>query len=352
MRIVPPFEAERAFSSLVRMPDLDAQVARDPALMGPLQDWLDESLDRVWRAGSDTDDAALVSDRLASQRILYGINRLRLYWFDDPAHYVNEHSRVLHALGRRIENAWQAWLEARLPASALETSAPDTLVRQWFERDRVPVDNADARWFATEADLAAYRRLLEIASLNGLVEASQMARVLGGASDPVQSTLTRIFLEEYGGGRLHRKHSTFFAAMLEEQGLSTQAEAYLDRVPWQVLAVINQAFFLTESRSHYLRFCGAFTYTEVSTPASFARYVAAAQRLGLASGRTDYWTLHVKEDARHGQWMIDEIALPLIDRFPAQAPALLQGYARQRLIEGDAARATAEACRAAAGSRS
>lgn len=349
MHVVPVFEADQAFARLVRLPNLDDRVAHEPALIRPLSDWLDETLHRVWRPGSDADAPALVSDRLACHRLLYGVNRLRLYWFDDPAHYVNEHSRVLHALAGRIEGAWQQWLNERLSAEDVKTQAPGALVRQWFERDRVPVESVDGHWFANEADVAAYRRLLEIASLNGLVEASQMTRVLGGASDPVQATLTRIFLEEYGGGRLHRKHSTFFASMLEEQGLSTRPEAYLNEVPWEVLAVINQAFFLTESRSHYVRFCGAFTYTEVSTPASFARYAAAARRLGFGDGRTDYWTLHVKEDTRHGQWMLDEIALKLIERFPQQVPALLHGYAQQRLIESDAARATAHACRQAAG---
>lgn len=41
-------------------------------------------------------------------------------------------------------------------------------------------------------------------------------------------------MQEYGSGRLSRKHSTFFAAMMRELGLVTQNEAYLDLVPWQV----------------------------------------------------------------------------------------------------------------------
>lgn len=343
--------AFEAFQTLVHLSDLDSRAEKEPELLAPIHDWLDDTLDSTWRVGSEADEPRLAGQRLVGHRLLYGINRLSLYWFDDPANYVNEHSRVLHAVARRIEAAWQKWLDARLPDEELSTSLPAKLVRRWFERDRKPVDSEDGRWFANEADLPAYRRLLEIASLNGLVEASQLARVLGGASDPVQATLTRIFLEEYGGGRLHRKHSTFFASMLEEQGLSTQPEAYLEQVPWEVLAVINQAFYLSENRRHYVRFCGAFAYTETSTPASFARYVAAAKRLGFGDGRTDYWTLHVKEDQRHGQWMLDEIALPLIERFPEQAHELLRGYALQRLIESDAAQATARACRAATESR-
>ncbi len=41
-------------------------------------------------------------------------------------------------------------------------------------------------------------------------------------------------LQEYGTGRYAKKHSTFFATMMAELGLSTKPEAYLDLVPWQV----------------------------------------------------------------------------------------------------------------------
>ena len=33
---------------------------------------------------------------------------------------------------------------------------------------------------------------------------------------------------------MHKKHSTFFAKMLEEVGLSSEPEHYFDLVPWQV----------------------------------------------------------------------------------------------------------------------
>ena len=42
-------------------------------------------------------------------------------------------------------------------------------------------------------------------------------------------------MQEYGTGRYAKKHSTFFAKMMEELGLSTTPEGYLDLVPWQVL---------------------------------------------------------------------------------------------------------------------
>jgi hypothetical protein len=43
-----------------------------------------------------------------------------------------------------------------------------------------------------------------------------------------------VHLQEYGNGRMPKKHSTFFASMMRELGLSDEPEAYLDTVPWQV----------------------------------------------------------------------------------------------------------------------
>ena len=57
-------------------------------------------------------------------------------------------------------------------------------------------------------------------------------------------------LQEYGTGRFNKKHSTFYAAMMRELGLSDRNEDYLHLVPWQSLAAMNHNFLLTERRRH------------------------------------------------------------------------------------------------------
>ena len=72
-----------------------------------------------------------------------------------------------------------------------------------------------------------------------------------------------IYLQEYGTGRFNKKHSTFYAAMMRELGLSDRNEDYLRLVPWQSLAAMNHNFLLTERRRHYLRYLGGLTFFEV-----------------------------------------------------------------------------------------
>jgi hypothetical protein len=145
-----------------------------------------------------------------------------------------------------------------------------------------------------------------------------------------------VLIEEYGGGRLPRKHSTFFAQMLAEFDMSTEPEAYFDLVPWEVLASINHNFLLTERKRHFLRYNGGLTYFEVAGPVAYRNYLAAAQRLGLSQAAMGYWELHIKEDERHGRWMLDEVAIPLVDRYPQEAWELVLGYDQEKSI-GDRA---------------
>lgn len=333
---------------LIATPDLDTRARHEPEVDQRLRSDLARLSTRAWSAPLESGDAAVEHARRCVQRALYELNRLRLYWFDDPGLYVNERSTVLAELHAELEAPWQQWLLRQVPEPVLAEHDAAAAIRARAEQDATPSETAASRWFADEMNLAGYRRLLEIASLNGLVEASQLSRALGGAPSPVQGTLTRIFLEEYGAGRAEKKHSTYFARMLDEQAMDSAPEAYLDSAPWQVLAAINHSFHLAESKRLYLRFCGAFTYTEVSTPASFDGYARAAQRLGLSDGHGDYWSLHIREDQRHGAWMVEHVVAPLCERFPDRRSEVLLGYEQQRLVERLAGAATARACRAAA----
>lgn len=336
---------------LVRQPGLDERAAREPEWADALRVRLSRASEQAWAVEGPVLDASRASLRLDTQRALYAINRLRLYWCDDPGAYVNERSRVLADFQDILEAPWQRWLARSVPKDELEPCDAESTLRGWATRDLTPHPTSDGDWIAEEMGPEGYRRLLEIVSLNALAEASQLSRAMGGAASAAQCMMFRILMEEYGAGRLEKKHSTYFARMLEAQGMSTKPEAYLMRVPWEVLSAINHAFYLAENKRFYLRFCGAFTYTELSTPVSFAGYAKAATRLGFSDGHADYWALHVREDARHGPWMLEQVALPLLTQFPERRRDVLFGYAEQRSVEAMAGAAVARACRAASEGR-
>ncbi|MBD0334358.1 MAG: iron-containing redox enzyme family protein, partial [Cyanobacteria bacterium Co-bin13] len=109
-----------------------------------------------------------------------------------------------------------------------------------------------------------------------------------------------------------------------------------DLAPWQLLASINHNFLLTECKRHFLRYNGGLTYFEIAGPSIYTDYLIAAQRLGLSNDASGYWELHIREDERHGQWMLSDVALALVDLYPDNAWEVVLGYAQEKYI-GDRA---------------
>jgi hypothetical protein len=326
--------AEEQFTQLLLTEQLDQEISAHPELANEFESALSQALTSAY--ATTELDAATEAAHLFLQRILYRINRLNLFWYDDLRHYQNERSYYLQQVRDRIESAWQAWETAQIDIGQLQQLDVKQALIERGEADLQPPLTENKRYLREEMTVEGYRHLLAIASLDGLVEASRLSRILGGASNEVQATLIRVLLEEYGNGRLTRKHSTFFAQMMAELGLNTEPEAYFDIVPWEVLACINHNFLLTECKRHFLRYNGGLTYFEIAGPTFYTDYRIAAKRLGLSEAAQGYWELHIREDERHGRWMLQQAALPLVDRYPNDAWELVLGYDQEKLL-GDRA---------------
>ncbi|HEY9618808.1 MAG TPA: iron-containing redox enzyme family protein [Crinalium sp.] len=327
-------EAEQLFIQLLNTDHLDQAIHAQPDLTSGFEAVLSDALAIAYTNNSSSANVSAAHRFL--QRILYRINRLNLFWYDDLQHYKNERSYYLQQVRDRIETPWQAWELAQLDVEQLQSLDVKSALAERAEADLNPPITETKRYLREEMSLEGYRCLLAIASLDGLVEASRMSRILGGASNEVQAMLIRVLMEEYGNGRLSRKHSTFFAQMMAELDLKTEPEAYFDLVPWEVLACINHNFLLTECKRHFLRYNGGLTYFEIAGPTIYTDYMLAAQRLNLSDTAMGYWELHIREDERHGQWMLHNVALPLAEHYPNDAWELVLGYDQEKWM-GDRA---------------
>lgn len=335
-------DAEQEFINLLEMEDLDTKIATDLSLVSNFEKTIALAITEAYEQKPSSESA-----HLFLQRILYRINRLKFFWYDDLRNYTNERSLFLQIISNQIEAAWQAWELAKIDVAALQQLDVKQALIERAAFDLNPPLSEESRYLREEMTEAGYRHLLAIASFDGLVEASQLSRVLGGAANEIQATLTRVLIEEYGNGRLSRKHSTFFAQMLAELGMHTQPEAYFDLVPWQVLASTNYNFLLTECKRHFLRYNGGLTYFEVAGPAVYKNYLAAAQRLQLSAAAMGYWELHIKEDERHGRWMMEDVVLPLAEKYSNDAWEIVLGYDQEKLIGERAGKAVVQAVREA-----
>jgi len=320
-------EAEDEFEQIIKKPDLDSAIKLSPDLMTNFEDALSFALVDTYINNNECDRA-----HLFLQRVLYRINRLKFFWFDDLDNYANEDSTVLFSIRKKIETKWMGWELNHIETDLIDSLIYEKALKKRFREDLNPLLNNDSFFLRDEISLAGYKRLLAITSLDGLVEASQLSRVLGGVSNEIQLMLTKIFWEEYGCGKLTRKHSSHFINMLEECEMETAPEAYLKLVPWEVLANINHSFLLSERKQNYLRYIGGLLYIETSAPSSFQDYQKAGKRLGLSEAGTGYWDIHIKEDIRHGEWMLHEVAFPLARKYSDQAWQVVLGYDQQKFI--------------------
>ncbi|MGV7222398.1 MAG: iron-containing redox enzyme family protein [Nitrospinales bacterium] len=333
-------EGEEHFLYLLHLENLDQLIKDSDVILDPFEEALDAALSESF-SEKDVHQEPI----LFIQRILYRINRLKLFWYDDLKNYTNEASPYLSSIRTRIESSWQKWEKSHLNIESLKTLPVMEALRNRASYDVSPEPSKTNLYFQNEMTMEGYRKLAGIASLDGLVESSQLSRVQGGVGNEVQSMLTKIFLEEYGGGKLSRKHTSFFSAMLNELKMNPEPEFYFDTVPWEVIANTNQSFVLCESKRNFLRYIGALLFTEISVPAAFNHYLQGGKRLGLSDKSTGYWDLHIKEDERHGQWMLDDVALPLVDKYGDSAWEIIWGYDQQKYISSRASQAIATSLR-------
>jgi hypothetical protein len=340
-------KAEQQFYKLLALESIDEKIEENPQIANEVDKAISTALVTAYGSQESSSSQEAVA-HLFLQRILYLINRLNLFWYDELRNYINERSIYLQQCRNHIEQVWQDWELSQLNVSQLQQLDARQALIERGEADLNPPLTPEKRYLREGMTLEGYRHLLAIASLDGLVEASRLSRILGGASNEIQATLTRVLLEEYGNGRLMRKHSTFFAKMMAELALNTEPESYFNLVPWEVLASINHNFLLTERKRHFLRYNGGLTYFEIAGPSIYTDYLMAAKRLGLSESAMGYWELHIHEDERHGQWMLYEVALPLAEKYLAQAWEILLGYDQEKLIGDRAGAALVKQIRQAA----
>ncbi|RUT01080.1 hypothetical protein DSM106972_070860 [Dulcicalothrix desertica PCC 7102] len=333
--------AEKQFVQLLAVENLDKQLNINPDIATYFEFALATALTAAYDGAEDYQAHRFL------QRILYRINRLYLFWYDDLQNYENERSLYLQRVRNSIETAWQKWELAQIDVESLQKLDVKQALIDRVAYDLNPEISEGSRYIREEMSVEGYKHLLAIGSFDGLVEGSRLSRILGGTANPIQCTLVKVLLEEYGNGRFNRKHSTYFAAMLSEFDMNTEPEGYFDLVPWEVLACANHNFLTTERKRYYLRYSGALTYFEVAGPSAYRNYLTAAQRLNLSDAAMGYWELHIREDERHGQWMLDDVALPLAELYPNNAWELLLGYDQEKLMGDRAAEAVVKSIRQA-----
>jgi hypothetical protein len=210
-------------------------------------------------------------------------------------------------------------LVAHFTECVTEAGAAENVVMRTIEAARTPRD-------------AAATYLIQLA-LDGLTEASAMARNLAGAYGPEQSELFKIFIDEFGYGVYQSKHSTIFEKLMRSCGLHTDIHAYWHFYLTGSLALINYFNYLTEDHTKFFRYCGAVTYLEWIFAQGFAEAGETLKKVYGPDADTHYTDEHAHIDQHHGRMTFENLLQGLAKRHGERVvPELVRGIEEIRLL--------------------
>jgi len=152
--------ADAQFAGLTDAVNLDRKLRANPGMAARFEGTLTRAVRAAFREATEIDSAHWLL-----QRTLYRVNRLGLFWHDDPRKYVNERSPYLMAVRERIERAWQEWEANELDLPGLRRLEVPLALRSRVRADLAAAPSAAGRYFAQATTADGYCRLVQIAAL-------------------------------------------------------------------------------------------------------------------------------------------------------------------------------------------
>jgi hypothetical protein len=134
----PYYTAEDAFIKLVEVEDLDRNLQAHSSTVSLFENALTSALEEAYQTLPSEAAHRFI------QRVLYRINRLNLFWYDDLRHYTNERSLYLHQIRDRIETAWQQWELSKLAVDQYQSLDAKQALLDRFAADLDPPISIDA----------------------------------------------------------------------------------------------------------------------------------------------------------------------------------------------------------------
>ncbi|MBN1205480.1 MAG: iron-containing redox enzyme family protein [Myxococcaceae bacterium] len=235
---------------------------------------------------------------------------------DYEAYFARE--RLAQGLALRIplEDAVFGFLENGIEVR--EWTAPgllETLKQAVAEEDRAPLGLSELLRQVKHKKEAIRLYLLHKAS-DFLTEGAAMTGSLGGSSGPLQCSLLRVFMDEYGNGSLERKHSSLFKQAMASCGLETYPHCYLEDYLPSSLMMANYFHFICKSPRHFFQYLGAMYFAEATTTCFFEKLTAAfKEALGTEKMDLSYFEEHIQVDQRHREIVLQELIIPAIEAY-------------------------------------
>lgn len=233
---------------------------------------------------------------------------------------------------RRLEANFVAQERAAVAEAASRAPRGPDAFLSWFEglRETGPGQGDPLfPWLAERATLAQMRWFLaqEVAGEAGFDDLVALTQV----RMPVRAKLelARNYWDEMGRGREAAMHGP----LLSHLARALAAEADLESVVWESLALANLLVALALDRRYAYHSVGALGAIELTAPGRVAQVDRGLARLGVPRPARRYFSLHATLDVKHSAAWNREVLAPLIAGEPRAARAIAEG-ALMRLRAG------------------
>lgn len=182
-----------------------------------------------------------------------------------------------------------------------------------------------SEWVRQRASLEQIAELFKLRSPYQLKEADPHTWAIPHLDGRAKAVLSAIQHDEYGSGVAEDMHSSLFARTMEDAGLDSTPNAYLDEVPGWALATTNLISLFGLHRR--LRGClvGHLALFEMTSTVPMSRYSDALARLGRPASARRFFDAHVVADEHHQHLAVDGMVGGLIQAEPHLAGDVLFG---------------------------
>jgi hypothetical protein len=175
------------------------------------------------------------------------------------------------------------------------------------------------------ADTATRDELLEFLALEGGPDADfddLVAVCQVGLAGQPKLTLAANYWDEMGRGDPNAVHTQLHRDMATALALPSLP---IEDMPVEALERKALGGFLATNRALQPEMIGGLGLLECQAGPRCRRVVSALRRLGVPSGALPFYEEHARVDPRHGKDWIEGAVVPLVERWPAWGPRIVQG---------------------------
>ena len=296
---------------------------RPPRPRGPLSAWLLDHLAGTPRdlSGWPTvdDDPLSGDDTHLSLYLLYELHYRGIDGVDERWEWAPDLLRLRAQLEDRFESA------LRDAVGELPDVTDVTAFLQSLTTDDGSGVGSVSAWLEQHGTETEVREEAVLRTPYQLKEADPHSWALPRLGGRPKAALVEIQADEYGEGVHEDVHAELYALTLDQLGLSSRPNAYLDLVPGVTLATVNLVSMFGLHRRLLGAIVGHLAVFEMASVTTMGRHGAALRRLGYSPWTTLFYDTHVVADAHHQTVAAVELAGGLVEQDPRRLSDVVFG---------------------------